>query len=199
MASTAAVLGTGTMGAPMARNHGVAFVDAPVVGTKEPAEQGELIVLASGPEEATTACEPVFDAIGKKTLRLGPAGTGTRLKLVANSWILALVDGVAETIALARALDVDPRRFLEIIEGGPVDCGYAHVKGDAILDGDLAPSFKLALARKDAALVQEAGEHAGAHLALVAAVRRQLDRALELGHGDEDWAAVYFAAAPDGY
>lgn len=83
---------------------GVGFVDAPVLGTRQPAEQGELVVLESGPDEARPRVQPVFDAIGHRTIRAGQAGAGTRLKLVTNSWVLAVVEAGAETIALAEGL-----------------------------------------------------------------------------------------------
>jgi 3-hydroxyisobutyrate dehydrogenase len=80
------------------------YVDAPVLGTKGPAEAGQLTVLASGPEDARTTVSPVLDAIGARTLWLGAAGQGSRLKLVANNWVLTIVEGVAESLTLARAL-----------------------------------------------------------------------------------------------
>ena len=92
--------------AGLAGRYGAGFVDAPVLGTREPAEKGELVVLASGPEEARPRVQPVFDAIGLRTIHVGQAGAGTRLKLVANSWVLAVVQTGAETVALAEG----PRR-----------------------------------------------------------------------------------------
>ncbi len=106
--------------ARLASENSVAYVDAPVLGTKAPAEQGQLIVLASGPEEVREKCEPVFEAVGSKTVWLGGAGEGSRLKLVVNNWIVGLLGVLAETIAFARATGVDPQKFLETIEGGPL-------------------------------------------------------------------------------
>src|SRR4051794_4303678 len=85
--------------ARLAADAGVTYVDAPVSGTKEPAEQGKLVVLASGPQDARERCRPVFDAIGQKTLWLGEAGVGSRMKMVVNTWLLALVEGLAESVA----------------------------------------------------------------------------------------------------
>jgi 3-hydroxyisobutyrate dehydrogenase len=179
----------------LAAEHGVVYVDAPVLGTKEPAEKGELTVLASGPEEARDRCAQVFDAIGQKTVWLGDAGAGSRMKMVTNAWLLAVVEGAAESIALAQALDLDASRFLEIVEGGPVDSPYLQLKGKAILAGDFEPSFALTHARKDVELVLEAARRGGGDLALYEAVRAKFDRAIELGHGEEDWAATYYATA----
>src|SRR5207244_3341566 len=93
--------------AELARERGVTFVDAPVLGTKKPAEDGQLYVLASGPEEARQRCEPVFDAISRGHVWLGEAGLGTRLKLVLNSWIVCTIENLSETFVLAETLGVD--------------------------------------------------------------------------------------------
>jgi 3-hydroxyisobutyrate dehydrogenase len=179
--------------AEQAGERGITFVDAPVLGTKKPAEDGQLFVLASGPEDARARCEPVFDAISKGHVWLGEAGLGTRLKLVANNWILCTIENLSETFVLAQTLGVDPRSFLEAISGGSMDMPYAHLKGEAILNQDFPPSFPLAHARKDVALILEAA--GDVELPLVRATLQQFDRAFELGHGDEDMSAVYYASA----
>jgi len=182
--------------AQLAKETGVVFVDAPVLGTKAPAEKGELVVLASGPDGARARLEPLFEAIGKRTMWLGEAGTGSRLKVVVNSWILALVEGVAETIALAEGIDLRPELFLEAIAGGPMDVPYAQMKGKAMIERDFEPSFKLRLASKDAALVEEAVQRHGLDLPLVATIRRRLEDGVE-AHGDEDMAATYLTSAAE--
>jgi 3-hydroxyisobutyrate dehydrogenase len=193
-ASTIGVEGTERCAA-LAGEHGVAFVDAPVLGTKQPAEQGQLIVLASGPADQRERLAPLFDAIGARTFWLGDAGAGTRLKLVANAWVLSLVEGLAETLVLAEGLGVAPELFLETIAGGPLDCGYAQLKGKAMIERDFPASFPLSLALKDARLVRKAAERAGVELPLVETVERQFERADDDGHGDEDMAAVFLATA----
>jgi 3-hydroxyisobutyrate dehydrogenase len=183
--------------ADLAEEHGVYYVDAPVLGTKEPAEQGQLIVLASGPDEVRERCQPVFDAVGSNTLWLGPAGTGSRLKLVTNSWIVGLLGALAETVALARALDVDPSQFLEVIEGGPLGVPYAQMKGQMMIEEEFPTSFSANLARKDVGLVLDAAEAQGLRLPLAEAAAAQFDEAINAGHGEEDMAAIYQAAKPD--
>jgi 3-hydroxyisobutyrate dehydrogenase len=179
----------------LAADRGATFVDAPVLGTKQPAEKGELVVLASGPDDALAKAEPVFDTVGAKTVTLGDAGAGTRLKLVLNSWLVALVEGLAETIAFAEAIDVDPKTFLETIDGAPMGTPYAQLKGKAMIERDFPASFPLSLALKDARLVRKAAERAGVELPLVETVERQFERADDDGHGDEDMAAVFLATA----
>lgn len=175
----------------------VAFVDAPVVGTKEPAEQGKLTVLASGPRDVRERAQPVFDAVAARTIGLGEAGEGTRLKLVINSWLVSMVEALAETIAFSEAVGIDPERFLETIDGGPLGPAYAQLKGKMMIARELDPSFSLALARKDAGLVLEAAERHGFDAALVEVVARKMDDAIAGGHGDEDMAATIFASLPD--
>lgn len=179
--------------ADLAGERGITFVDAPVLGTKKPAEDGQLFMLASGPAEARGRCEPVFDAISRGHVWLGETGLGTRLKLVVNSWILCTIENLSETFVLAQTLGVHPRSFLEAISGGAMDMPYAHLKGEAILNENFPPSFPLSHARKDVALILDAA--GDVELPLVRATLQQFDRAVELGHADEDMSAVYYASA----
>jgi 3-hydroxyisobutyrate dehydrogenase len=181
--------------AALAEQHGLTLVDAPVVGTKKPAEEGKLTVLASGPDEARERCEPIFDAFSQKAVWLGEAGTGTRMKLVINSWLLSLVEGLAETVAFAEGIGIDPAEFLETISGGPIDNPYAQMKGRMMVERSFEPSFKLELAAKDARLVLEAIERHELDLPMLATIKQQLERAAE-EHGDRDMAASYLASAP---
>ena len=178
-----------------AADAGATYVDAPVLGTKQPAEKGELVVLASGHGDALEAAGPVFDAVGAKTVTLGDAGEGTKLKLVLNSWLVSLVEGLAETIAFAEGIGVDPKLFLETIDGAPMGTPYAQMKGKAMIAREFDTSFPLSLALKDARLVRKAAEDAGVDLPVVEAVERQFARAEEDGHGDEDMAAIFYASA----
>ncbi len=180
--------------AGIADEYDVTYVDAPVLGTKEPAEQGQLIVLASGPEEVQERCQPIFDAVGSQTFWLGPAGAGSRLKLVTNTWIVGILGVLSETISLARALDVDPAQFLEVIEGGPLGLPYAQMKGQMMIEEEFPTSFSANLARKDANLVLEAAEPRGLRLPLTEATGARFDEAINAGYGEEDMAAVYMAA-----
>jgi 3-hydroxyisobutyrate dehydrogenase len=182
--------------AGLAGRYGAGFVDAPVLGTREPAEQGQLVVLASGPEEARPRVQPVFDAIGHRTIHVGQAGAGTRLKLVANSWVLAVVQTGAETVALAEGLGVDPALFFQAIEKGPLDLPYFRAKAKAMADRDFTPAFRLGLAAKDAGLVTDAAWQHGLELPLFDAIARRLGEGT-VEHGDEDVSATYLTSAPD--
>src|SRR3954470_13795129 len=181
--------------ARLAAERQVDFADAPVLGTKQPAEAGELTVLASGPDEVLGRCAPVFEAVGARTFRLGETGDGTRMKLVLNNWLVTLTVGLAETIALAEQLGADPALFLDVIKGGPMGPAYAELKGRMMIEQKFDPAFPLRLADKDARLVLEAVDGDSAELPVTRAVERRLAEAIELGHGDEDMAAAYYASA----
>jgi 3-hydroxyisobutyrate dehydrogenase len=182
--------------AALANRSGVGFVDAPVLGTRQPAEQGKLVVLESGPEEARPRLAPVFDAIGQRTIRAGEAGAGTRLKLVANTWVLSVVEAAAETIALAEGLDLDPDLFFKAIEGGSLDLPYLRMKGQAMTTRDFTPAFRLALAAKDASLVRLAAEEHDLDLPLIEAIARRFAEAAK-EHGDKDFSATYLVSTPN--
>ncbi|MEA2413223.1 MAG: 3-hydroxyisobutyrate dehydrogenase [Thermoleophilaceae bacterium] len=178
----------------LAEERDVPFVDAPVLGTKQPAEKGELIVLASGPKDAREEAKPLFEAVGSKTIELGDAGEGTRLKLVLNSWLVTLVAGLAETIAFAETIGIDPQKFLDTIDGGPLSPAYAQLKGKAMIEREFPPAFALKLAHKDAGLVLEAAERHGFDAALARVIAGKMEQAIEDGHGDEDMAATIEAS-----
>jgi 3-hydroxyisobutyrate dehydrogenase len=180
--------------AELARRREVAFVDCPVLGTRKPAEDGALVVLASGHRDERV--ERLFEVIGSRTMWVGEDTEASRLKLVANSWVLALTTATGEAVALSEAFGIDPRLFLDAIKGGLMDSQYAQLKGDAIIKGEMPASFRAVGAAKDAGLVAAAGRAAGANPRLADAVRDQFRRTVELGHGDKDMAAVYFAARP---
>jgi len=179
----------------LASQHALTFLDSPVLGTKQPAEQGTLVILASGPEAARGGVQPIFDAIGQKTMWAGEAGTGSRLKLVTNSWVLTVVEGCAETVALAEGLGLDPALLFEALEGGTLDLPYLRMKGKAILERNFEPMFSLTLAAKDARLVKESAERHGLDLPVLATIRRRMAEAVE-EHGDKDMIATYLTSAP---
>ncbi|WP_416985308.1 NAD(P)-dependent oxidoreductase [Streptomyces sp. T028] len=195
--TTAGIEAIGDLAA-FAHEHGLAFFDAPVLGTRQPAEAGQLTVLAAGPAEHRDAVAPVFDAVGARTVWTGEdggAGSATRLKLVANSWVIAATAATGEVLALAQSLDVAPEAFFGLIEGGPLDMGYLKAKAGMILDGRLSPpQFAVDTAAKDARLIVEAGRANGVRLDVAAASAERLERAAAQGHGDEDMAAAYFAS-----
>jgi 3-hydroxyisobutyrate dehydrogenase len=169
----------------------VAFVDAPVSGSKGPAESGQLLILASGPDRARPALERAFAAIGRSTVWVGDAGQGSRLKLVVNAYMSTLIEGVAEAIELAGRLGVGTDVLEQAIEGGPLDAPIADAKLHKIERGDFAPEFPLEWALKDVDLALEAA--GGGTLPLLSALSSQWHAAVEAGHGRQDVSAARLA------
>ena len=184
--------------AALAAERGVVFFDAPVLGTRQPAEAGQLSVLAAGPEQYRAAVQPIFDAVGSKTTWTGvdaADASATKLKLVANTWVLAVTHGAAETLALAKGLGVEPSAFFDLIAGGPLDLGYLHAKAQLILEDRLSPArFAVDTAEKDARLIVDTGRDHGVRLDVAEAGAGRFRRASAAGHADKDMAASYLAS-----
>ncbi|PZG19349.1 3-hydroxyisobutyrate dehydrogenase, partial [Spongiactinospora gelatinilytica] len=181
--------------AALAQAHGLVFVDAPVQGTRQPAEAGTLVVLAAGP--ADERLEPVFSAVGGRTIWVGEeVGAATRLKLTTVGYAITLTAVLAESLALLRALGLDPSLFAEVVTGSPLDSGYVQAKMKSIRDGDYTPSFTVRNAEKDTRLIAEAASGAGVRVDMAVAAGERFRRAEAEGHGDDDMAAGYFASFP---
>ena len=179
-----------------AQRPGVMFLDAPVSGSKGPAEQGQLLILASGPAAAADAVGPVFDVIGRKTVWLGAAGRGSQMKLVVNAYLSILIEGVAETMELADRLGIGHQQLAEVIEGGPLDAPLADAKFHKMDRGDFTAEFPLEWALKDVDLVIDTA--GGQTLPLLDALSGQWHAAVAAGYGREDISAARLALANPG-
>jgi 3-hydroxyisobutyrate dehydrogenase len=179
-------------------DRGIEFVDAPVSGSDGPARDAQLVVLASGSGTVRKRVQPLFDAIGRRTLWVGPVGSGTQLKLVLNNWLASITEATAETLALTAALGLEESLFLEAIAGGPLEAPYAATKGRAMLAGEFTPGFALRLALKDVRLALDAGHEHGLELPLTDAIARRWELSMP-EHADDDLASVIGeATAPAG-
>jgi 3-hydroxyisobutyrate dehydrogenase len=178
-----------------AQRPGVLFVDAPVSGSKGPAEQGQLLILASGPAAAADPVGPVFGILGRKTVWLGEAGRGSMVKLVVNAYMSILIEGVAETMELADRLGIGHQQLAEVIEGGPLDAPIADAKLHKMDRGDYAPEFPLEWALKDVDLAISAA--GGQAPPLLAALSGQWHAAVAAGHGRQDISAARLALASE--
>jgi 3-hydroxyisobutyrate dehydrogenase len=161
------------------------FVDAPVLGSRQPAQEGTLVVLAAGPRDPRA--EAVFDAVGSKTVWLGDPPAASRMKLVFNAYVLLSMASLGQAIALARDLGVEPQTFLDVVKGTGVDNVYAQTRGRTMAVGEYGANFPLELARKDLGLALEA---AGGDLPFLRSAFEAYDRAVAAGHGRDDMAAV---------
>jgi len=171
----------------------VTLLDAPVAGSREPAEQGQLTIFASGPDEARPRVAALFDALGQRTIWVGPVGTGSRLKLVNNTWIAFAAEAVATSLAVAHRLGLTTDKVVEALSGGQLVSQWQEAKLQRIAKGDFSAQFSLSLALKDV------------HLALQAAADEQLagladewQRAVSQGLGDQDLTVVTRTLEPQG-
>lgn len=184
--------------AALAGDVGLDLVEAPVSGTRAPAEAGQLLVLAAAPDALRPRVAPVLDAIGARTIWTGQdaaAGSATRLKLVVNSWVIAASNAAGEVVALAEALDVDPQQFLGVLDGGGLDLPYLRTKMGLITGQGLEPaSFAVDTARKDAHLIVDAAAGQGLKLDGAEAFAARLDRVAGQGRDKQDMAAAYYAS-----
>ncbi|WP_078963280.1 NAD(P)-dependent oxidoreductase [Streptomyces durhamensis] len=176
-----------------AARHGVTFVDAPVSGSQAPARTGQLIILASGPDRVHDMLTPVFGALGRTTVWLGPAGDGTRAKLVLNTWLVDLVETTAEALSFTGRLGLDPASIVALLQSSPLGSPYAVQKATTMLAGDFTAAFALKHAVKDAELAVQAAYGIGTHLPLTEALLPRW-RHTAVEHADDDLSAVYITA-----
>jgi 3-hydroxyisobutyrate dehydrogenase len=182
--------------AALAADNNVEFVDAPVSGSDGPAREAKLVVLASGPTDVRERVQPIFDVLGRRTLWLGPAGSGSRLKLALNNWLVSVTEAMAETLALTEFLGLEPQVLLDAIADGPLAAPYALVKGQAMIEHHFEPGFAVRHAVKDARLALAATDRADVEFPVTAAVVQRWEQAMADGHADEDVASVIAEAVP---
>jgi 3-hydroxyisobutyrate dehydrogenase len=166
----------------------VLLLDAPVSGSTDPAERGQLTIFASGPGEARPRVAPLFGALGQRTIWVGDTGAGTRLKLVNNTWLAFANEAVAASVALARRLGLTTGTVLDALGGGPLMSPWQAAKLQRITDGEFSAQFALSLALKDVHLaLQAAGD---APLPVLACLADEWQRAVDRGLGDQDLTVV---------
>jgi 3-hydroxyisobutyrate dehydrogenase len=165
----------------------VILLDAPVSGSKDPAEHGQLTIFASGPDAARARVTPLFDALGQRTIWAGDVGTGTRLKLVANTWLAFAAEAVSASLALAHGLGLETDTVVNALEGNPLVSPWQEAKLHRIVKGEFAAQFALSLALKDVRLALEAADE---RLGTLACLADEWQQAVDLGFGHEDVTVV---------
>ena len=176
--------------AAMARSErpDVMLLDAPVSGSRDPAEHGQLTIFASGPAEARPRVAALFGALGQRTIWVGEAGAGTRLKLVNNTWLAFATEAVAASVALARRLGLETETVRDALGGGPLVSPWQEAKLRRVADGEYSAQFALSLALKDVRLaLQAAGDD---RFAVLACLADEWERAADQGFGGEDLTVV---------
>jgi 3-hydroxyisobutyrate dehydrogenase len=174
----------------------VMFVDAPVSGSKDPAAQGQLTIFASGPDEARPRLTPLFDALGQRTIWVGPVGAGSRLKVVNNTWLAFSNEAVASSVALARRLGLDTDTVVDALGGGPLVSPWQAAKLQRIAKGEFSAQFALSLALKDVHLALQAS--GGDRFAALASLADEWQQVVDDGLGDQDLTVVTRALEQQG-
>lgn len=169
------------------------FVEAPVSGTKKPAEDGTLVILAAGDRDLYDAAQPAFDAMGKIAFYLGETGNGSRMKLAVNAVMGGMMAAFAEGVALAEKAGLPGETVLEVLDQGAMACPMFRAKGPMLLQRDYPASFPLKHMRKDLRLAQELAREVGQPLSTTDAATGTFERAMTEGRGDEDISAVFEA------
>jgi 3-hydroxyisobutyrate dehydrogenase len=166
----------------------VTLIDAPVSGSKDPAEQGNLTIFASGPDEVRARLDPLFDALGQRTIWVGAVGAGSRLKLAANAWLALEAEAVNTSVALARRLGLETETLMNALGGGPLVSPWQAAKLQRIAQGDFSVQFALSLALKDVHLALEAA--GGERFQALAGLAGEWQEVVDHGLGDLDLTVV---------
>jgi 3-hydroxyisobutyrate dehydrogenase len=165
----------------------VTLVDAPVSGSKEPAEKGQLTIFASGPAEVRSRVAPLFDALGQRTIWVGAVGDGSRVKVVNNTWLAFAAEGVAASVALALRLGLETETVVDVLRGSPLMSPWQSAKLQRIANGDFSAQFALSLALKDVHLALQAADN---RLAVLACLADEWQQVVDHGLGDQDLTVV---------
>jgi 3-hydroxyisobutyrate dehydrogenase-like beta-hydroxyacid dehydrogenase len=176
--------------AERARGKGVAYVDAPMTGSKIGAANGTLIFMVGGDGATIDRLNPLFAAMGKKIFRMGETGKGQATKLAMNLQIALIYEGFAEALTLATKLGVDSKQLVSLIEATMVRSGVVEYKAPFVLQRDFTPNFPLRLMHKDILLTLEAAKEARVKLPALETVEEIYELATEEGHRDLDYAAT---------
>jgi 3-hydroxyisobutyrate dehydrogenase len=164
---------------------GAGLLDSPVLGSLSEVEAGTLKIFAGGPDELVERWTPLLSVLGT-VLRVGPVGTGTAAKLVANSTLVGVLGVLGEALLVARKLGLSQDTTFEVLAATPL-AAQAERRRPALESGEFPQRFALSLALKDANLILEA---AGADLKVAAAVRDWLAEASEASWSDKDYSAL---------
>lgn len=176
--------------AGLARDHGVAYLDAPVSGSTAPARQGKLVWLAAGPEDVLERARPLLDDLGSSVLHVGTGVEGSAVKLVVNAWMAASTVAMSDVLALCDALGVDHTTFVRVLEAGPLAMPY-ELQKVSVMD-DASPGFAVQLALKDIELAAAAATPTP----LLQVVRDRLEATVAAGHDNDALAAVDYLRNP---
>ncbi len=177
--------------AGLAEEKSVSYLDAPVAGTKGPAESGDLVFLVGGSEGDVSKCQPYFDCMGKKTVHLGEAGKGSAMKMLFNLMLGCTMAAYSETLVLGEALGFSKDDIGKVLLDAPVTAPFVKMKHPLIAANDFEEHFPLCWMRKDLHLAADAAYKSGIALPALNSIKEIYGLAEKQGLGRKDFAAIY--------
>ncbi|MFP7169722.1 NAD(P)-dependent oxidoreductase [Terribacillus sp. 7520-G] len=183
--------------AKAARAHDIRFVDAPVSGSKAPAQQGKLHFLVGGDEKDVKEITPLLEKMGQSIQYMGGNGNGSATKLAVNMLLVQSLTGLSEAVSFGEAVGLDREHLMDVLLALPVTSDIQAGKRDTILNQDFDPQFPLEHAYKDLQQISETAYEAGAPLPMTNSVKELYALAKKNGYGKQDVAAVYALLARD--
>ena len=183
--------------AEAARSHHIRFVDAPVSGSKAPAQQGKLHFLVGGDEQDVKEITPLLEKMGQSIQHMGVNGNGSSTKLAVNMLLVQSLTGLSEAISFGEAVGLDREHLMDVLLALPVTSDIQAGKRDTILQQNFDPQFPLEHAYKDLQQISETAYEAGAPLPMTNSVKELYALAKKNGYGKQDVAAVYALLARD--
>lgn len=165
---------------------GIPYLDAPVSGSIKPAEEGQLVIMVGGQEQAYEKAKPIFEALGKSSTYLGESGRGNVAKLAINLFLGIIAQGLSEAVVFAEKNGVAAADLLPLINGGPLGSGFTKMKTENIVNDNYKPAFSLKLLDKDIKLATANGMDTPFGQALTDTIRL----AIEKGHGEQDMIGI---------
>ncbi|GLT94282.1 hypothetical protein SLE2022_120310 [Rubroshorea leprosula] len=172
-------------------SNGGHFLEAPVSGSKQPAETGQLVILAAGEKALYDEAIPAFNVLGKKSFFLGQVGNGAKMKLVVNMIMGSMMNAFSEGLVLAEKCGLDPHSLLDVLDLGGMANPMFRGKGPTMLKTDYSPAFPLKHQQKDMRLALSLGDENAVSMPVAAAANEAFKKARSMGLGDLDFSAVY--------
>jgi 3-hydroxyisobutyrate dehydrogenase-like beta-hydroxyacid dehydrogenase len=169
----------------------VRFVDAPVAGTKAPAENGTLVFFAGGSKSDLKEIEPFLSVMGSKTIHVGETGKGTSLKMLVNAMLAESMLVFSETLLLGEKMGISKDFLLDTLPKLPVIAPFVQAKAELIRKQDFDPQFPLEWMDKDLRLVLKTAKENGQKMRMASLTKELFGQANENGLGRNDFSAIY--------
>lgn len=183
--------GTAKQAAALLQAKGVAFLDAPVSGGVEGANNGTLSIMIGGDADTLDKVRPVLEAMSSRIIHVGPTGSGQATKAVNQVMCAGINQAVTEALAFAAAQNLPMEKVIDAVAGGAAGNWFLDKRGKTMTSGTFAPGFKLALHHKDLKICQRMAENAQVAIPLSVMTITEYEQLMAAGHGDEDISALY--------